>query len=274
MTNEPQIMKHARASAGRRHALWLVGSNSGYSWGRRLALLFMLSGLCAGCASADQSRGRRSSGTHLPPELLAIPKEGQQVLPLTLLRQKPAEELSPRGRRRPRHLHRRRARKRNVAPVRLVEQSGLPPALGYPIPVREDGTISLPLVAPIRVAGMSVVDAEETVREAYTVKKQILQPGRERIIVSLLQPGTYHILVVRQDAGAGTGSTTPVHSARSRAQRRWSAPRKRGTGYSIELPAYENDVLHALSRTGGLPGLDARNEVVIQRPAMARERQP
>jgi hypothetical protein len=31
------------------------------------------------------------------------------------------------------------------------------------------------------------------------------------------------------------------------------------------LPAYENDVLHALAQTGGLPGLDAVNEVVIQR---------
>src|SRR5262249_24426124 len=37
----------------------------------------------------------------------------------------------------------------------------------------------------------------------------------------------------------------------------------------IDLPAYENDVLHALTRTGGLPGLDARNEVVIERGAAA-----
>jgi hypothetical protein len=33
----------------------------------------------------------------------------------------------------------------------------------------------------------------------------------------------------------------------------------------VDLPAYENDVLHALAATGGLPGLDAVNEVVIQR---------
>src|SRR5262249_17246123 len=42
-------------------------------------------------------------------------------------------------------------------------------------------------------------------------------------------------------------------------------PRKRGTGYNLELPAYENDVLNALTRSGGLPGLDARNEVIIYR---------
>ncbi len=42
---------------------------------------------------------------------------------------------------------------------------------------------------------------------------------------------------------------------------------KRGTGANVDLPAYENDVLNALTRTGGLPGLDAMNEVVIQRGA-------
>jgi hypothetical protein len=40
---------------------------------------------------------------------------------------------------------------------------------------------------------------------------------------------------------------------------------RRGTGATIELPAYENDVLNALTRTGGLPGFDAVNEVIIQR---------
>src|SRR5439155_6565846 len=39
----------------------------------------------------------------------------------------------------------------------------------------------------------------------------------------------------------------------------------RGTGYPIDLNAYENDVLNALARTGGLPGLDASSTIVIQR---------
>ena len=37
----------------------------------------------------------------------------------------------------------------------------------------------------------------------------------------------------------------------------------------VDLPAYENDVLNALARTGGLPGLDAQNEVVIERGSAA-----
>jgi translation initiation factor IF-1 len=40
---------------------------------------------------------------------------------------------------------------------------------------------------------------------------------------------------------------------------------KRGQGFTVNLPAGENDVLRALNATGGLPGLDARNEVVIIR---------
>ena len=33
----------------------------------------------------------------------------------------------------------------------------------------------------------------------------------------------------------------------------------------MELPAFQNDVLHALALTGGLPGVDAANEIVILR---------
>ena len=33
----------------------------------------------------------------------------------------------------------------------------------------------------------------------------------------------------------------------------------------VELPTYENDLLHALTATGGLPGVDAQNEVWIFR---------
>jgi hypothetical protein len=39
----------------------------------------------------------------------------------------------------------------------------------------------------------------------------------------------------------------------------------RGVGLVLELPAYENDVLNALARTGGLPGLESTQEVIIQR---------
>jgi hypothetical protein len=37
----------------------------------------------------------------------------------------------------------------------------------------------------------------------------------------------------------------------------------------VDLPAYENDVLHALAASGGLPGLDAKNEIQIRRGLFA-----
>lgn len=228
--------------------------------------LALLATFLGGCAAVTNPVADGVPVRRLPTELLATPKADLRTIPLTLLRQKPPDA------------YRLEAGDvlgvyiegvlgdRNVPPpVRLVEQSGLPPAMGYPTPVRSNGTISLPLVPPIRVEGMTVPEAEEAVRQAYTVKKEILRPGRERIIVTLLQPRTYHVLVIRQDSGTGTGATTPVSFGTFQGSSEVTGPRMRGVGTTLELPAYENDVLHALTRTGGLPGLDARTEIVIQR---------
>ena len=38
-----------------------------------------------------------------------------------------------------------------------------------------------------------------------------------------------------------------------------------GSATLVELRAYENDVLHALGESGGLPGVMAKNELVILR---------
>src|SRR5207244_1435696 len=46
---------------------------------------------------------------------------------------------------------------------------------------------------------------------------------------------------------------------------------RRGTGFSISLPAYENDLLNALARTGGFPGTDAVNEIIIERSSFTGE---
>src|SRR5262249_59933536 len=44
-----------------------------------------------------------------------------------------------------------------------------------------------------------------------------------------------------------------------------------GRGHVVDLPAYENDVLHALALTGGLPGLDAYDAVLIARQCFRGE---
>ncbi|HEX6987185.1 MAG TPA: polysaccharide biosynthesis/export family protein, partial [Planctomycetaceae bacterium] len=146
-------------------------------------------------------------------------------------------------------------------PVHFPEEDTRAPSIGYPIPVREDGTIALPLVDPIPVEGLTVNQATEAIRKAYTVDRQILKAGSDRIIVTLMRRRHYRVLVIREESGliAQTGPTAAGQAP---------GATKRGTGYAIDLPAYENDLLHALTETGGMPGLDAKNEVIIYRGGM------
>jgi hypothetical protein len=133
--------------------------------------------------------------------------------------------------------------------------AGLPPSLGYPILIRKDGTIALPLVDPIRVDGLNVEQANEVVRDAY-LEKGLLQKGREAILVTLLQPRQIRVLVFRQEVGgfaAGGRGDIAVSN------------RKQGTANIVDLRAYENDVLNAIAYTGGLPGLDAYDGIYVFR---------
>ena len=140
-------------------------------------------------------------------------------------------------------------------PVHFPEQADIPPAIGFPIPVREDGTLSLPLVPPIDVTGLTLAQAEQEIRKAYIVDKKVLQPDRGRIIVTLMKPRTYQVTVIREDRSVLSMGMNGAILGNA----------KRGMSYSVELCAYENDVLHALSASGGLPGVDAKNEVKILR---------
>ncbi|MDB2687649.1 polysaccharide biosynthesis/export family protein [Mariniblastus sp.] len=148
-------------------------------------------------------------------------------------------------------------------PVNFADQDNNKPAIGYPVPIRDDGYISLPLIAPIRVTGLTVGEAEAKIVRAYTQDKKILLEGNEKIIVTLMQRRTYNVLVIREDGATSTNSQNGLN--------RNSIYLDEGLkteSFSIELPAYENDVLHALSETGGMPGESALNELIILRGAM------
>ena len=134
-----------------------------------------------------------------------------------------------------------------LPPVHFPEDSNRPPAIGYPVPIREDGTLALPIVDPIKVEGMSLVEATDVVRKAYTYPRVIVKEGEEQIIVTLIQQRKIRVQVIREESGGANGVS------------------KRGTGHVVDLPIYENDLLHALSETGGMPGTDAKNEVMIYR---------
>jgi protein involved in polysaccharide export with SLBB domain len=231
-----------RAAAVRRGPEWL-------------ALVFLACAIGGGCAAFSNPVADAVPVRKLPPEVLGQRKDELREIPFTCLRQKPPDiyrldvgdilgvwiegVLGEKG---------------QPPPVQISQDPTRPPALGYPIPVREDGTLLLPLVEPVQVKGLSLAEATQEIIKAYTVTKKILQPGRERVTVTLARPREYRVLVVREDSGGlvvgpqgGLGQT------------------KRGTGFTLDLPAYDNDVLTALARTGGLPGLDAQNEVIIER---------
>lgn len=133
-------------------------------------------------------------------------------------------------------------------------------ALGYPIPVRHDGTISLPEIQPLNVRGLTVSQVEDLVRKTYTTDKQILERGRESILVSLQKARTHKITVLRQET-----ANSPISVAAGGSLQLGTA--KKGTGQLVTLQAGENDVLHALTVTGGLPGLDAQNAIYVLRRA-------
>ncbi len=147
-------------------------------------------------------------------------------------------------------------------PVHFPErfQRDMPPAIGFPIPIREDGTLPLPLIPPIMANGLTIAQLEVEIRKAYTVTQKILAPGSDRIIVTLMRPRNYKVLVIREDI-----QPRNVES-RDESKGEFALGSDRlGSATLVELRAYENDVLHALGESGGLPGVMAKNELVILR---------
>ena len=61
-----------------------------------------------------------------------------------------------------------------------------PPVMGYPVQVREDGTINLPLIGQIKVAGQSVGSAENQLKEEF-ISREILVEGKGVIMVSMIR---------------------------------------------------------------------------------------
>lgn len=135
--------------------------------------------------------------------------------------------------------------------------AGLPPVLGFPMAIRGDGTVALPMIDPLPLEGKSIMEATDAIRAAY-VKKGILVAGRERILVGLMQPRQTRVRVIRQEVG-GFNVTPSGFMAISQS--------KRGVGQNLTLRAYENDVLTVLSSTGGLPGLDVYDRIIIFKQA-------
>jgi protein involved in polysaccharide export with SLBB domain len=224
-----------------------------------------LCALLSGCAALTNPVANGVPVHMLPDELLAESREGFQQIPLTLLRQKsPEHYILAAGDTLGIFIEGILGEAESPPPVNVPDSPELPLSIGYPFAVRQDGTISLPYVDPIKVAGLSVEDAEKEVAKAYE-KREILRPQDRRIVVTLMRPRYISVLILRDDSaqrqfslqteslrGLGT-STTQVGGG------------SQGEGMVLELAAYQNDVLNALTRSGGLPGLESTQEIIVQR---------
>ncbi|WP_231616112.1 polysaccharide biosynthesis/export family protein [Novipirellula artificiosorum] len=123
--------------------------------------------------------------------------------------------------------------------------SVLPPSVGFPIAVQEDGMLSLPLIDPFSVKRMTIDQARTKIKEKY-IEKDVLASKNIVPIVTLIRERTYNVTVLRESARQGLSPND--QSAR---------------GTPLKLPAYQNDLLHALTLTGGLPGVNEKSEVTI-----------
>jgi len=149
-------------------------------------------------------------------------------------------------------------------PVNLPPpNSDLAPSIGFPVPVRDDGTMSLPLVQPVPVRGLTIQQAEALITRAYRDGPTPILTDENRIIVTLFRERTHRVFVIRQDNSSaqrggqfqGVGQRAAITDRNDQSSR----------GRVLQLPAYQNDLLNALSLTGGLPGVNAKPEVRILR---------
>jgi hypothetical protein len=143
-------------------------------------------------------------------------------------------------------------------PVNFPEaESTLPPSIGYPIAVQEDGSLSLPLIEPLNVEGLTLDQVRNAIRDAY-IDNDILLSEKARPIVTIIQERTVDVIVVREDSGGINNMNLGAALIRGGSD-------QSARGGLVKLRAYQNDILHALVETGGLPGLMAKNQVKVLR---------
>ena len=225
-----------------------------------------LLGGASGCAAFKSLDGVPVGA--LPPDFRAPVRSGLATINLALLRRTPP----------PQHL----VDSGDVLAVYVEGVLGAPeqpppvstpafplerPAVGYPIVVREDGTLALPSAGAVDVRGLTLPQVEAKLRREFTERRPLLRTGRERVLVSLQRPRTYSVLVIRQESGNRLGNLGSAATVDFELD-------KRGTGRIVELPVPQNDVLHALAATGGLPGLDAENVIYVLRGPRLRAAPP
>lgn len=239
-------------------------------------LLLALGG--TGCAALTNPVKRGLPAAELPPELRGVSRGGEQTIPMSLLGQPqpvvyrlvPGDVVGVyvegvMDERLPIPIGRVPEQVRRVPP-----RGEIPSSIGYPVTVHEDGTLWLPqLPRPVRVAGMTQDEAEQAVRNAY-VANRVLQADRARVVLSLVNKRLVHVLVFRRDLAGRVSDLLPATRVGLIGSGGAELVGKgiTGNGYEIDLPMYQNDLLHAFALTGGFPGTSAARYAVIFRGGM------
>jgi protein involved in polysaccharide export with SLBB domain len=228
----------------------------------RLLVLALAACGSGGCAALTNPVADGIPVRRLPDEVFGRPKAELQQVPLNLLRiNEPGDYKLDRGDVLAIVADEILTKENQPVPVQfLANPNAAKPAVqGVPVPVQDDGTILLPYLDPIDVRGRTLVEVRNLITDQVVNQKQIVVKGKERVLVDLLQPRRYRVLVVREDSQpvpgyASGGSAAAVIGGN-----------KKGSAFSLLLEPGHNDLLQALTQTGGPPGVDAKNEVVIRR---------
>lgn len=253
---------------------------------RRILLLACALGLLSllqGCASMSNPVVDAIPVRRLPQEVLGPSKDELRPIPLDLLRQNPSKEhLVDTGDVLGVYIEGVLGERDQPIPIREVAQGGgtyggasggggtvlsqrsIKPALGFPVPVQEGGYIILPMVDPVKVDGMTIKDVQKAIFKACMQPKELLPKEGARVVVTLMQPRSYNVLVMRGD-GQSPGAAVGNNSGSFGQVVINNVSGGGSSGFALQLPAYENDVLNALSRTGGLPSQGGKAEILIQR---------
>ncbi|MFC1759825.1 polysaccharide biosynthesis/export family protein, partial [Planctomycetota bacterium] len=152
-----------------------------------------------------------------------------------------------------------------ILPVNFPDSSSLPPTTGVPIPIRDDGSISLPHIGSINLRGLTESEAEQKIIEAYIDEGKVLnEDAKTQISVSLARPRQIRVLVVRDDS-PGQRSQHEDPGFRLFGSSQLGNRRGSGFGNELQMPHNEADLITALAETGGFPGPNGTNEVFIYR---------
>ncbi|QDU80877.1 Polysaccharide biosynthesis/export protein [Polystyrenella longa] len=223
------------------------------TWPRQLGLTLAITlvAFASGCVHKGAIPVRQ-----IPPQLREEPLNNEVPIDFTLLRQTPPK----------RHILdsgdvvgvviKSILGKENDATVVLPPNELQPNAsAGRPYTISDEGTISLPMVGDLNIGNMTIAEANRALATAY-FENGLLNENNAEIELRLVQARKIQVHVMREDSD----SSLPLAI---RSDQQFYV--KRGSSMIVELDVYQNDVLHALQESGGLPGIDAKNEVWIIR---------